>query len=503
LIEMLEKAGASPGKMPDRPAIPARTITLDGTRDGALIVQAVQKSLDLLQLSSDTFLDVRANCVSCHHQNLPGVAIAWARDRGFRVRRTALDRMVERQIGSWAPRVERSYELDVPYPVPAQFLGYGMWMFAELGHRPDELTRAVSWYLAATQQPDGHWPAGMLRPPLGSEEIFSSTLAMRSLQLYPLPGREQETAERIARARSWLQRAEPRTHQQMIYRTLGLAWTGSEPEALTAETQTLLGLQRADGGWAQLPGLDSDAWATGESLVVLHIACGLPATHPAYRRGLEMLLRTQFDDGSWFVQTRSWPFQPYFESKFPYGRDQWISAPATAWAVMALVQAIEPAEVAKVAGTLRVPSAEPAGKQGLPDVADKPADKIPALLVPAATRTIDFATDIQPLFARSCLACHGEKDAESNFSLTSREALIRGGDSELPAIVPGASQDSQLVRFAAGLVADLEMPPLDAREKSPPLSRDELSLLRAWIDQGAKWSSGDKPDAQAKPRPMP
>ena len=47
-----------------------------------------------------------------------------------------------------------------------------------------------------------------------------------------------------------------------------------------------------------------------------------------------MLLRTQCDDGSWYVQTRSWPFQPYFESKFPYGRDQWISAPATAWAVM-------------------------------------------------------------------------------------------------------------------------------------------------------------------------
>ena len=68
-------------------------------------------------------------------------------------------------------------------------------MFAELGYRPDELTRAVSWYLAATQQPDGHWVAGMLRPPLGGDVFQATALAMRSLQLYPLPGRERELAD--------------------------------------------------------------------------------------------------------------------------------------------------------------------------------------------------------------------------------------------------------------------------------------------------------------------
>ena len=57
--------------------------------------------------------------------------------------------------------------------------------------------------------------------------------------------------------------------------------------------------------------------------------------------------------------------------------------------------------------------------------------KTPAAQTPAATRAIDFANDIKPLFARSCLGCHGEKDAKSSFSLTSRSALVRGGDSEL------------------------------------------------------------------------
>jgi len=48
------------------------------------------------------------------------------------------------------------------------------------------------------------------------------------------------------------------------------------------------------------------------------------------------LLTTQLDDGSWHVRSRAPKFQPYFESGFPHGQDQWISSAATAWASMAL-----------------------------------------------------------------------------------------------------------------------------------------------------------------------
>ena len=108
------EAGAPEGKMPPRPEIPARSIQHHGVSQSQLIIQAVQKSIDLLQLSSDTFLDIRRNCVSCHHQNLPGVAIAWARDRGFHVRQSSINRMVQRQAKSWEPRVDRAYQLDAP-----------------------------------------------------------------------------------------------------------------------------------------------------------------------------------------------------------------------------------------------------------------------------------------------------------------------------------------------------------------------------------------------------
>ncbi|HET8675890.1 MAG TPA: hypothetical protein VFO63_08900 [Blastocatellia bacterium] len=48
------------------------------------------------------------------------------------------------------------------------------------------------------------------------------------------------------------------------------------------------------------------------------------------------MLKTQREDGSWLVQTRAIPLQRYFESSFPHGKNQWISAAATSWATMAL-----------------------------------------------------------------------------------------------------------------------------------------------------------------------
>jgi hypothetical protein len=55
---------------------------------------------------------------------------------------------------------------------------------------------------------------------------------------------------------------------------------------------------------------------------------------------MNYLLERQEADGSWHVRSRSPKFQPYFESGFPYGPDQWFSQAATAWATMALAYAI-------------------------------------------------------------------------------------------------------------------------------------------------------------------
>jgi mono/diheme cytochrome c family protein len=102
---------------------------------------------------------------------------------------------------------------------------------------------------------------------------------------------------------------------------------------------------------------------------------------------------------------------------------------------------------------------------------------------PAPAPAVDFARDIRPVFENFCLRCHGPEKAKGGLRLDYREALLKGGESG-PAIVPGNSQDSLLIKFVSHTVADKEMPPVG---KGDPLKPQQLAQLRAWIDQGAVW----------------
>jgi len=106
---------------------------------------------------------------------------------------------------------------------------------------------------------------------------------------------------------------------------------------IASAVDDLIAAQREDGGWAQIPGAASDAYATGSALTALQIAGKLSADTAEIERGIRFLLKSQLPDGSWHVVSRSKPFQPYFESGFPHGNDQFISMAATGWATAALV----------------------------------------------------------------------------------------------------------------------------------------------------------------------
>ena len=84
--------------------------------------------------------------------------------------------------------------------------------------------------------------------------------------------------------------------------------------------------------------MQSTAYATGRALVALQTA-GVPVTDAAYQRGVQYLMNTHMADGSWHVRTRALGFQPYFDSGYPHGYDQAISAAGSGWATMALMLA--------------------------------------------------------------------------------------------------------------------------------------------------------------------
>ena len=103
----------------------------------------------------------------------------------------------------------------------------------------------------------------------------------------------------------------------------------------------LLGAQGKDGGWAQSPWLESDAYGTSATMIALVKSGNLTPADSAWQRAKAFLLNTQFPDGSWYVRSRAVKLQPYFESGFPYGHDQWISNSATGYAVAALAPGLK------------------------------------------------------------------------------------------------------------------------------------------------------------------
>jgi hypothetical protein len=202
----------------------------------------------------------------------------------------------------------------------------------------DRFTDALVHDIAQKQRRDGSWLNGEGRPPIEQSDFSSTALCLRALQLYPIAVRREEFQRRIAEARGWLLAARTRSNEDRTFRLLGLAWAKAD---LQDAVRDLLATQRPDGGWAGLATLDEDAYATGQALVALHEA-GMSVSNEAYQRGVKYLLSTQLEDGSWHVRTRAMGFQPYFESGFPHGHDQWISSAGTAWSVMALAAAAEP-----------------------------------------------------------------------------------------------------------------------------------------------------------------
>jgi ankyrin repeat protein len=331
-------------KQSSRIAAALEPATLLDTPHEASIRGAVEKTIALLQSSSTEYFQ-KSGCSGCHHQMLTGMAVGLARDRGFKLNEQLAKEQVQAEVTVRMPQRETSLQglAGGGDPMSGSLLLVSL---AAQAYPADSLTTALTHLVAGLQLEDGSWGANNIRQPI-QHSVFSDTAyAVRALQYYSPAGRKPEYARRIERARIWLQSQRPVLNEDRVKQLLGLMWAGEKADSLRAATAKLLAEQLADGGWAQRPGFLSDAYATGQTLCALNQAGGIRSTDPAYLKGVSFLRRTQLQDGSWHVRSRAVKFQPYFESGFPHGHDQWISAAASAWAAMALTLAAESPAVA-------------------------------------------------------------------------------------------------------------------------------------------------------------
>jgi len=301
-----------------------------GASDRELVKQSIEKAVTLLAKSGPQFVRV-SGCTSCHHQSLPQMAFAAARAGGFTVDEKTAKYQVDAVIAMFKPVTEPMAAGKINLPDPAVTVSYALVGLAAEGYAPDTTTDAMAQVVASQQTADGSFLVFPARPPIESSVFTATALSARALQKYG-----NNPGEAIERARKWLETAQPNTTEDRAMQLLGLAWSEGDRTRIEKAAAALVAEQRADGGWAQLPALQSDAYATGQAMAALRIAACAEPSNTTWQKGAGFLLRTQLDDGSWLVKSRTLPFQPYKESGFPHGKDQWISAAGTSWAVLAL-----------------------------------------------------------------------------------------------------------------------------------------------------------------------
>ena len=226
------------------------------------------KAVAVLEPLSPLFHD-QSGCFSCHNNSLPEAALNLALTHGVAVNRKAAAHAAQAALGDWKSRVDDYLLATCATPGFVVDTTKGLLGLAEEGVAPNYITDALTSCLASLQQPEGDWQnlTGIdFRPPLTGSPIVSTALAIRGLKEYLPPGRRDEVKVRIDRALGFIRAAASHDTQDETYKLLGLIWAGAPAAEAAAQARRLLALQRAEGGWGQVPTMEPDAYATGQAL---------------------------------------------------------------------------------------------------------------------------------------------------------------------------------------------------------------------------------------------
>ena len=310
-----------------------------GVRDSD-IRQSVNKSFPILEKSGYVFTErSRQKCAGCHHTTLTSMVAASAREKGIPVIDSFSNKRVEAMIRNLKfasnPNLIDQF-LTVNFNAPYTLLG----LYAE-NYPPGIITDISVDYTISQSKPDGSFLTESGRVPLESGDIHCAAFSIRAIQLYASVAKKNRVDALVRRTRCWLEAQNPDQQQEIVFQLLGMHWCGSSHDLKLPVAQKLLAMQHADGGWSQLTTLGSDAYAAGQALYALCESGMAKPSDEVYQRGISYLLKTQESSGVWYVQTRSYGIQPFFSSSFPPNDEsQFISAAATNWADLALLEAL-------------------------------------------------------------------------------------------------------------------------------------------------------------------
>jgi len=352
-IHLVDKSGSSPFGQASKAGYVSVARLLRGEQAASsselpsrTVAEAIEASLPGIQSGVELWWQ-RTGCGSCHHTVLGTQAILLAKRYGKKLD----DALTEKQLARFRQdliRNEKKYAAaaadrlaSTTVDQPSEDLAFGIagatLPVVGLSGLSFDSFDNLALVLANLQFADGRWIHGMARFPIESSDLLTTAYAIRTLRAYAPVNQKPRVDQQIALAVEWLRREPGSTTNDLIGRLYGLVWAGWDESFIQEAARQLLREQRNDGSWAQKPGMNGDAYATGTALFALYQTRQLSPTAGPYRRGVKYLLRTQEEDGSWLTPTRAIPLNGYLESGSPHGKHQFISFAGTCWATMALI----------------------------------------------------------------------------------------------------------------------------------------------------------------------
>ena len=368
--------------------VPEIAIAQEIPRGRPRLDDAIVRGFKILRKGVENYPEHRS-CFSCHHQALPLLAFSLdaVGSKSSSLEYWKLAQSIHQFTEASFTGKRELMRKGEGVGGKALTAAYGLWTMDLARAQRNETIDAMLEYLLKTQAEDGAWDFQSLRPPAASSRTMATAIAVYGLRAYGMDSMDSvRITEAFSKARLWADLADPtQSHEELI----GLVWLdymldqegveskvkrkfsliesehskadlvadrdpfiegafqsnrNLEPQDSKLEwclDDLLARSQRDDGGWGQTPEMQSDAYATGQALLMLIQTGGYPDKKSkfesvTYRNGIAFLLRTQQEDGSWHVVTRSKPVQVFFDNGDPHGKDQFISMMATSWATAAL-----------------------------------------------------------------------------------------------------------------------------------------------------------------------
>ncbi len=343
-------------------AATATGLAADDSIDEPAVHQTVERSIGWLESDMQTWRNERG-CAGCHHGPMYLWSVSVAKRQGYIVNEPQLQELTRWLLTDDEARVFPRAAASTPATADTASAADRM-TAAMMGRRnlsqptiylahalnalpAQEPLKSIGWqkvidHLASAQHEDGSFAGRDAWRPIFNTPQILTRFVVAGIRDAAASGSEAATEEQqrlLEQAEAFLSNQAPdETHQGIVLRLLSepahdRSSSGMGAEAVALVDQ-LMELQRPDGGWSQTDDRESDAFATGQSLAALHRA-GVSSTDAAIRRGIDLLLRTQREDGTWPMTSRPNP-----ETGRPAEFLNPITYAATAWATLGLTSCV-------------------------------------------------------------------------------------------------------------------------------------------------------------------